>query len=323
MVEIGWADWKMLAVAVITLSIIVSGIFIGIGRAFSKRRIEVFGIEELMQSIINAAILGAVAMLEASISTIGSNFFVERKCGTGVVAAEWVGCAITNLSDSLFSMLQEIVKMLATLGYYQQLTLDFGFFSIQPLTNLSGVSSMLSSQANLAQFLLILLNLNLQIIMFIVNSGFPLLFGAGLVFRAFFGTRKLGGFLIALALGLFLFYPILILMFPDPKPQVDSATASMINFTNSSVYAPWPIVDLNNNNAIAEKIDNMSGWGLSNTGNLSSDLTVITKANADALGVVLMFTIVAPLFSLLVTLVFIKELGGILGSEIAIPFKII
>lgn len=332
MVEVGWADWKMLAVAVITLSILISGMFIGVGRAFSNRKIEVFGIEELSQSIINAAILGAVAMLEASLSTIGSSFFLERKCGQGTVAAEWASCTFSNLSGSLFLMLQEIVKVLATLGYYQQLTLDFSVFSIQPLANLSGVSSMLSSQANLVQLLLTLLNLNLQIMIFIVGSGFPLLFAAGLIFRAFFGTRKLGGFLIALALGIFLFYPITVLMFPDPKPAVDSATENMVNFTNNSLYAPWPIVDLNDNYAIAAKLDNLSGWGTINstgnstgnlTGDLSSDLGLITNANANALGIVLMFVVIAPLFALLVTLVFIKELGNILGSEMTIPFKIL
>lgn len=323
MVAVGWADWKVLGVTVITLSLILSGIFIGLGRAFGNRKFEMFGIEELLQSIINAGILGAVAVLEATISSIGSGFFIEKKCGSGGIAAEWVSCMLTNISNSVFSLLQGLVKTLSTVGYYQQLTLDFSAFSIQPLANLSSISAMLGSQAETAQLLLMLLNLNLQIIDFIIKSGFPLLFAAGLVFRAFFATRRLGGFLIALALGFFLFYPTIILMFPDPSPEIGIAAARMGNFTNSSVYAPWPILDLNGNDAIAQKLDSMSGWGANATADMSGDLTIITRTNANALSGVLMYAVIAPLFALLVTIVFIKELGDILGAEMTIPFKAI
>ncbi len=323
MVEVGWADWKVLAVAVVTASLILSGIFIGIGRAFNNRRLERFGIEESIQSIINSALLGAIVVIETSISTIGSGFFIEKKCGEGEVAAEWVGCIVKNLADAVFAMLQESIKILTTIGYYQELTLNFNVFAIKPLVNLSAISSMLTTQINLAQIAIILLNLNLQILNFIVQSGFPLLFAAGLIFRAFFATRKLGGFLIALSLGLFIFYPIIMMMFHDPISEVNSAVTEMKKFTNSSMYAPWPILDLNNNYAIAAKLDNLSGWGANSTANIASDLTIITRKNAEVLSNVANYAIIGPLFSLIVTIVFIKELGNILGGEIEIPIKTI
>jgi len=47
----------------------------------------------------------------------------------------------------------------------------------------------------------------------------------------------------------------------------------------------------------------------------TSDLTVISKANSDAISKTLLYSAIAPLFSLLITAVFVKELGALLGGE--------
>ncbi len=362
-----------IAVVVVTASIVLAGILIGIGRAAGYKRIEVFGIEELIQSIINAAIIGSFAAIIGLVGAVSSSV-VNQACTQGNVVDQLV-CIMGKLGSSMFVMSQQILSMLNMVGYYQSLSLDFGSFSISPFVNLSSVSSALSLQLLSLNWIIVLMQLNGEIAAFIGQNALGLLFPVGLVLRTFFATRKVGGFLIALALGLFVFYPTFILIFPDPQADVDNATALMQNFTNNSYYATTPIVDLNSNYAIAGKIDvlsgrcdpsaynftqiiqqmnqtNQSGNQSNGTGNqsnqtnstvnnsycysfmlsqamanitlpngtvdFSGDITRIVQTNNTAISKSLLYSVVAPIFSLLITVVFVRELANILGSEIGL-----
>jgi len=320
-----------IAVSVVTASILLAGILIGLGRAFSYKRIENFGIEELLQSIINAAIIGAFAAIVALAASISASL-VSEGCAAGSVIDQ-LTCMLDGLNAQLFILFQELLRALTMLGYYQSLSVDFGAFAIAPFENLSSLSDVLSSQLLSLNLIMLLVGLNAQIAIFISENALGLLFPVGLVLRTFFATRKVGGFMIGLALGLYLFYPAFILVFPDPQADVDAAIVSVQSFNNNSYYAPVPVVDLNDNYALAGKIDVLSGrcsqLNLSNvsqcknltqnvTVDFSSDVTVVAQANTNALSKSLLYSVVAPLFSLLVTAVFVKELGSILGSEIGI-----
>ncbi len=368
------------AVIVVTASIVLAGILIGLGRAAGYKRIEVFGIEELIQSIINAAIIGSFAAIIQLVGAVSSSV-VSPSCSQGTVIAQ-LGCGLDRMGASLFVMFQQLLGVLNILGYYQSLSLNFGAFSIAPFVNLSSVSGTLSLQLLSLNWIIILLQLNSQIAGFIGQNALGLLFPVGLVLRTFFATRKVGGFLIALALGLYVFYPTFILVFPDPQADIDNATAIMANFTNNSYYATTPIVDLNSNYAIAGKLDvlsgrcdpnaynftsiiaamnqtnltNQTGNGTNQTGNgtnstanstnttnstaqfcynfllsqalanistnasvdFSGDLTRLTQTNNTALSKSLLYSVIAPIFSLIITVVFVRELANILGSEIGL-----
>ena len=306
-----------LAVIVVTISILLSGISIGIGRGFGYKRIESFGIDELFQSIINGAIIGAVAIIIELIKSVSSSL-VEPKCSAGDAIAE-LSCVLTEVNNGVFSLFQETVKAMNIVGYYQSLALDFGSFSIQPLGNLQSILDVFSSQVNSLEMLLMLTSLNLNIVTFFAENALILLFPIGLVLRSFFATRKLGGFLIALAIGAYVLYPMFILIFPVPTAEIDLAKGSLQNFTSNEQFAPWPIVDLNDNYAVAAKIDNMSVWSNATSNpDFSGELTVIAQANSNAISKISLYSVFAPIFSLIITIVFIKELTNILGGEIGL-----
>jgi len=323
-----------IAVVVVTASILLAGILLGVGRAFGYKRLEHFGIEELIQSVINAAIIGAFAAIIELVNAVSSSLVTET-CSSGDAIAQLV-CTIENLDIAIFSMFQELVKLTDLLGYYQSLSLDFTAFSIQPFANLSGVSDLFLSQLLSLQFLLVFLDLNLQILYFVAQNALLLLFPLGLVLRTLFATRKLGGFLIALSLGLYILFPSFVLIFPNPQDDIQNATLEMSSFNNNSMYATMPVIDLNDNYALAGKLDVMSGRcfeeGLNETSHctdfvamyaddppdFSGDLTVIAQRNSYAMSKVLLYSIVAPIFSLLITIVFVREVGMLLGSEIGL-----
>ncbi len=337
-----------IAVIVVTASIVLAGILIGIGRAFGYKRVEHFGVEELIQSIVNAAIIGSFAAIIELVGIVSFSIVTEA-CAEGNVVAQLI-CTLRNLNTGLFTLFQELLKTLDILGYYQTLSLDFGSFAVSPFTNLSSLSHVLSAQLLSLNLLMMLVELNIQITEFIGQNALVLLFPLGLVLRTLFATRKVGGFLIALAIGLYLFYPTFVLVFPNPTEDLNVSTNAMENFTNNSYYATVPVIDLNDNYAIAGKLDILSGrcaeQNITNMTNLSNasacqefmeqqnitnmtaqqnlsldftgDLTFITQSNNQAISKSLLYAVIAPLFSLLITVVFVKELAALLGGEIGL-----
>ncbi len=320
-----------IATFVVTASIVLAGILIGIGRGFGYKRIEAFGIDELVQSVINAGIIGAFAAIVTLVNEVSASI-VEETCGTGNILEQLV-CVMGQSSNSLFSLFQETVKLSNTLGYYQSLNLDFGFLSIAPFTNLSAMSLLFSMQVLTIQFLIIFVELNIQILNFIGENALLLIFPIGLVFRTFFVTRRVGGFLIGLAIGLYLFYPSFIMIFPDPQMDISAAAANVSEFNNKSFYSTIPIVDLNDNYALAGKLDVMSGRCFDSNSSLCmnetagltrddvdfvGDISLIAQKNSMAISKVLLYLILAPLFSLLITIIFVKEMTRILGGDIGV-----
>ncbi len=343
-----------IAVIIVTASIVLAGILIGLGKALGYKRIESFGVEELIQSIINAAIIGSFAAITDLVGVVSSTI-VTPTCSDGTVIEQLL-CNLEFLSAGMYDMFQELVQILNLLGYYQTISLDFGAFAISPFANLSAVSGVLSSQLLSMNMILILVGLNIQVAEFIGANALGLLFPVGLVLRTVFATRKVGGFLIALAIGLYLFYPTFVLIFPDPQADIDYSAELMANFSNNTFYQTMPVVELNDNYAIAGKIDLMSGkcfdanlsnstlcnqtlidqgfrvnvsnmtnvtvWETVMPENLSTDfsgdLTMISQSNSVSMSKALLYSVVAPIFSLIVTIVFVKELASLLGSEIGL-----
>jgi hypothetical protein len=331
-----------IAVIVVTASIVLAGILIGLGRAFGYKRVEYFGVEELIQSIVNAAIIGSFAAIIEFIGVISASI-VTDVCAEGDVVNQLI-CTLSSISTGLFSLSQGLLKTVIMLGYYKTISLDFGSFAISPLANLSSLTDVLSAQLLSANFLLILVELNIQITQFIGQNALALLFPVGLVLRTLFATRRVGGFLIALSIGLYIFYPTFVLVFPIPIEDLNVSAVAVENFTNNSYYATVPVIDLNDNYAIAGKLDVLSGrcleLNMTNTSacaefmeqqnitnmtqqqnislDFSGDLTYMTQSNNHAIAKSLLYAVVAPLFSLMITVVFVKELATLLGSEIGL-----
>lgn len=307
-----------LASIVVSISVLLSGMMLGIGRAIGHKKIENFGAEELIQSVINAAIIGAATIITEMITAISTEAVKNTLCenAIGQDAVSKVICLQQNTANGLFSLLQEIIKSLNIIGYYQTLSLDFGTFAIQPFTNLSALSSILAQQSMMIHTIIFIISLNIQMLEFILQNSFGIVFAIGLIFRSLFATRKVGGFLIALSIGLFIFYPSFMLVFEPPSTQIDNAMNLSILFTNNTNYTLVPIIDLTDNNAIAAKIDALSNRSSDVTVDFTGDLTYLVNVTQNAIAKAALYSIVAPIFSFIITVVFIKELGNILGGEI-------
>jgi hypothetical protein len=295
-----------LAGTVVSFSIILSGILIGLGKTLNSKKLEHFGTEELIQSVINAALVGAYTAILAAATEISKSIVTGSVCNTGD-AIENLQCIYSGLSVDIFALLTKVISLNQIVSYYQTLTLDFAAFSIQPMAGLSSITSILTGQVLTLQALLTFAQLQVQLLGFFAPQLLTFFLPVGLIFRSFFSTRKLGGFLIALSIGAYLFYPAFILIFP--VPVLNETVTNLTNLTNKSLYTTMPILDMNDNYAIAGKLDNMT------TGDFTGDLTLATQQISNSISALSMFVLIAPLFSLIITIIFIKEVTDIFGGE--------
>lgn len=332
------SGWQAIAGTAIVISLILAGIALGLGRAFSFKRLERFGAEEIIQSIINAAILGFAIALSTLILQVGSEFTPQQNLScTYLNPADYALCSINSTTTTAFALSQNLVRMENVISYYQTLVLNFGNFSIQPLANLASVSTQLSNSLYALQLSAFSSAINAHILSFISSGWFGTIFAAGLVLRSIFLSRKFGAFLIAVALALIIFYPLMLLMFPAPLGELQAANNSTSSFLSNPNYQTIPIIDLNDNGAIADKLYNMSfkgNWTTSlnvttnSTGNLTNstvafsndfpgDLTLISQQTTSASASLLFYSLIVPLFALIATTVLIKELSLSFAGEIA------
>ncbi len=311
------SGWQAIAGTAIVISIIIAGIALGFGRAFSLKRLERFGADELLQSIINAAILGFAVGLSVLVMQIGAEFTPAMEnisCNANATPSDYTLCAINATTQQSFGLSQDLVRVQNNIGYYQTLELHFGNFSIQPLVNMGSVSNQLATSLYSIQLSTFASSLNAQFLSFISSSWFGTIFAAGLVLRSFFLSRKFGAFLIGASIALIIFYPLMLLMFPLPLEDVSQARNLTSAFLSNSTYQTVPIIDLNGNNAIADKIYNMSFSGGSD---FVGDLTLVVQQTTDAAASLFFYSVIVPLFALIATLVLIKELSSSFAGEIA------
>lgn len=317
------SGWQGIAGTAIIISIIISGIALGMGRAFSIKRLERFGADEILQSIINAAILGFAVGLSVLVLQVAAEFTPQSNvpCPAGANPADLVLCSINATQNASFSLMGDMVRVQNTLAYYQTLSLNFGNFTIQPLANLQSISTQLSNSLYAMQSAAFASAINAQFLSFISSGWFGAIFAAGLVFRSFFLSRRFGAFLIAASLSFIVFYPLMIMMFQLPLGALSEAKSLTGAFLSNSAYQTIPIVDLNGNNAIAGKIYNMSFAGAPNATasgpDFTGDLTLLVQKTTNAAALLFFQSFAAPLLALIATGVLVKELSHSLAGEIA------
>lgn len=303
-----------IASAVVTIMIILSGIAIGIGKAIGSKRLELWGIEELAQAILNAAIIGVFAIIVATITKVSSDIDFLT-CGASL--PEELQCQMANVENTSFSLMAEATKTALTLGYYESLLLYFGSFDIQILKGLQPIRETLGDGIKMLNINSTFAAMNSQLANFIVQTMLKVFLPLGIILRSFFTTRKIGGFLIGAAIGFYLLFPYFILIVPSPLPILDSVVVSFKAINENANYATMPIVDLNDNYAVAKKLHELS------TGDFVGALITATKGLADANGALLLYVIVGPVIALAANIVFMLAITEMLGSHFVLNVGVV
>lgn len=327
------------AVSVIAIMISAGGILFGLGYATDNLKLKSFGRDELVQSFINGAIVGALFLFfspsglgVSMINGIVSSSHASATC-QGYMSSNYAICfaynylvgirpvAINNASypsllDSSLGLLLPVSGLYMILGVISSTQLNLGIASVSFSTILAPVLSQEDFIMTALTFAVISIYTQSALLEVISVVAIPLLLPVGLILRTFYPTRRLGGTAIAIAIGLFAIFPLTYLL----DAQITASYSSAINQTSVGAFTVQAqgveggLFSASASNTISGPIGSL----INGVSGLASSFTGLIKQLIDLLAVILVQVFFFPVLSAILTITSIRELAKVLGSEVSL-----
>jgi len=323
--------------------LVLVGIAYVAAKAMTNRKLEEWAKDEFPQILINAALVGSLFILMAPgsgiivmlfnslvpseavrIPTLGdpSGGAVTSICPLGGVATGTVLCFASNYLVSLSNQIMSIVGFLFTviplLDMLSKFSIDMVITSFSPMSGLSVFVQVLNTLMQSLIFLGIIVNVENALIMFIDKVALTLFLPIGMVLRCFFATRRIGGALIALAVGAYIVFPLVL-----------SLNAVAVNQATLSSFAS--LIPVNATLATLNPFQTFQSAGnFSDPAKITEYIDKITRANQGGLdainrlpailvtyiALIIVQIVVLPVVALIITGIAIKELAVVFGAEV-------
>lgn len=331
-----WSYGFNIAVSVLAMMIAVGGISLGMGIAANNKRLKEFGRDELNQCLINGLLIGGLVALfvpsgiiPSLIGSIASQN-ATAECQQYLASNYAICFANGYLTGSGYSFEGSFHSSILS----QSTSLIIGLLSLNTIIGLlaSLKISILAVSFSLSQvmspilteiqfFVKALTTVSISVLVqssilsAIAASSITVILPAGLILRTFYPTRKVGGFLISAVLGLYVVLPLTYVLnaaiASSYSSSLSNSTIVSLSASASSLnsYVVQAASSLNPSNSI---VSDMSSY----LSTISSQISGFAEQMMDYVSYFIMAAFILPAFSLVITLISIKELSAILGSEI-------
>ncbi len=330
------------AVSIVAIMISIGGIVFGIGYGIDDRRLKAFGKDELLQSFINAVIVGSLFTFfspngfgMAIVNSVVQSSNVQASC-LGFMKNNYAICFADNyligidpvkiggnsypsLLDASLMMLTPLTGSYLLLGIISATDLNLGVASFSFSSILSPVMSEEGFIIKLLTFAIIDLYTQSALLSVIALVAVPLLLPVGIVLRTFYFTRKVGGMIMAVAIGLFAIFPLTYLL--DAQITATYSTGlglqALSEFSLNSQSIQGAVLSAGASGVSTNSISSAGSTILSELGKLVSSFTDVLQRIMASLSILIIEVFFFPLLSLMITIVSIREMATVLGSEIS------
>jgi len=365
-----WANWMPIAGMAVIISASLVGLGYMLGSFLNNQQILAWAKGEFLQILASALIIGGLAWLVAMTTALSH----EAAGYTGI------DCANTDVEDAYanaeialapchINIAQQYLQIMYENVYHQNrqllraasalavasnfnITLEMLVtpwlsLTIVPLAPLNMVYETMALIFDMLVKIMILLKFQIYLMSYIWRALFPMLLVGGVVLRTFWFSRRLGGLLIAIAIGLYLAYPLSYAL----AYYVLGGTSAGTYVVNIDAGAYEDAnVDLNtlDGNTLAQRIDKLEGktWmgdvlsvgavglgavvvggaglPLGAPGALAPGAPIIENWVAGEDGIIestailLIYATFVPFLALIATISFIKALSPMLGGDVDI-----
>lgn len=324
---------------IITIMIAIAGIILGLGIALNEKQLKEFGKSELFQSIINGALLSTLFIIFSKnglitnlINNIVSNASSTLSC-PGFESVNYAICFAYNFLTSIngfiingahfLSLLTTVSSMLISISSLYVIlalisSLKFNFIIGLSLSSVfTPLLSILSSIISTLVFSLLSIEVQAALLKFAGIASISILLPIGLVLRTLYFTRRLGGTIIAISIGFFCIFPLTYLLNAQLVYSYSSNTSILNGLLQNSSQLKTKLlnpVPISNNSSISQNFILSVSNSITSFSNYFWSI-INSVINEVALIIVEIFFL--PLLSLVLTIVSIRELAKILGSEIS------
>ena len=319
----------------------ISGISLGLGYALSERKLKDFGRKELFESIFNGIIIGSLFVLfsnNGAISilinqlvlqngtTINCSAFLAQNpaiclANNYLVGSSYTFGGITHSSvlTTVSTMIVGLISLNTALGLIAAAKIDFFIVTFSLSYVVSPLISQIQYIVRILSTVAISTVVQSSVLLFAAVSSLTIILPSGMILRSFYPTRKLGGFLMATAIGLYVVLPLSYVMNASLASSftinVNATSLSEISLSASNLQGT-----LLNSGEQAQKSNYTDVPSILNTitSSITGISTAITNLINGLLGFVaylIVYSFVLPIFSLIITGISIRELSQILGAE--------
>ncbi len=331
-----------IAVYLIAIMIAISGISLGLGYALGERKLKEFGRKELFESIFNGIVIGTLFILFSNNGAIGvlitqlslqngsslncASFLAQNPAIcfandylVGTIPYTFNGAVHDSVFTTVSTLMVGLISLNTILGLIAAVKIDLLIVTF----SLSYVVSPLISQI---QYIIRILStvaistvVQASVLSFIAVSALSVILPSGMILRSFYPTRKLGGFLMATAIGLYVVLPLSYVMNASIATSFSSTvnTTSLSEISLSATSLQGTVI---NSGVQAQKSNYTIVAGI--IGTITNGITSITNAIAsfingifNFIAYLIVYSFVLPIFSLIITGISIRELSELLGSE--------
>ena len=329
--------------------IAIGGIVLGLGYALNEKRMKEFGRNELFECAVNGAIVGGIFLLfaphgivtgiinQATMSNgtaLSCDAFMANN--TAICLAydylaspkqyTFMGSAHSSVLSTATTTISELLLLNGALGLIAGIKInlfiaDFSFsYVFSPL--ISEVQYIIKLLGTVA----IAAVVQSSVLEFAAAGVLGVMMPAGIVLRTFYPTRKLGGFLMAASIGLYVVLPMSYvfdatvvnsysLSINPSGSSIMQVTSGVSNFKDSLLSSGSLQGNSTSTNSSSGSTGSVLGW-------ISSGISLITNAVSglinwllNELAYLIVYAFVLPLFSLIITGISIREFSRVLGAE--------
>ncbi len=326
-----------IAIDLVAMMLSVSGIVLGIGFATEDKRLKEFGRSELQQALINGAIVGLLIFAFSSngfitmiINSITSSVQLSATCqgfmssnyalcfaynylaGTSQVSIN--GVAYLPLIETAFGTLAGIVSVYVGLGLIGAVKLGSGLIGVSLGGMIDPVLSQLGYVMGALGASIVSIEAQGILLKFVALTAVQILLPVGIILRITYITRRLGGAIMAIAIGLFAVLPLTYVL----NAELVSGYTSALNSTTISTF------ELSTSSIADGLVSSASNLNTTNStgvaailGNVVNSLEGTAKQLLNLIAQIVIQVFFLPALGLILTAISIRELARVLGSEIS------
>lgn len=324
--------------SIISIMLVIAGIILGLGIALNEKNLKEFGKSELFQSIINGVLLSSLFLIFSKnglITDIINNIVLKASTTLscpGFESTNYAICFAYNFLTGLngfvintvhfFSLFTEISTMLISISSIYVIlalisSLKFNFIIGISLSSIfTPILSVLSSVITTLVFSLLSIEVQAALLKFAGIISINVLLPIGIILRTFYFTRRLGGTIIAIAIGFFCIFPLTYLLNAQLVYSYSSNTSLSNSFLQNTTQLKSNILNQipTTSNSISQQFITILDASITN---FSSYFWNMINNIINELAIIIVEVFFLPLLSLILTIVSIREFAKVLGSEIS------
>lgn len=328
-----------IAVYVIGIMLAISGIALGLGYAINEKRFKEFGRNELYQSLLNGALVGGMLVLfsqnglvNLAINQMTMANSTSMQCpaslagnsaiclaydyliGTGYSMSGTFHASILSTSTLLLTGLFALNAVLGAIASVKLsivvVTISFSYLVNPLIVQIEYLIKVLSTIAIGAV-------VQGAVLLFIAASAVSVILPAGLILRTLYPTRKLGGFLMALSVGLYVVFPLSYVF----DAAIANSYSSQINLDNvTQLSASATGIENNLYGSLSPMASNslpssVSSAIVTSLESFINAFSGVIEWILQGIAYLIVYTFVLPAFSLIITGIAVREFAEVLGSE--------